>query len=594
QISKIEEILTNERLDSSSFSYAKLLQSVCSSDHAHGLLSLQRVNNINNNMADENNVEDVGPAPTPPAPSTSPVNRRSRRSEFVDRIELMGLPLNTIDKLDLHAPVLELPNQPTIGERNSYALEYASDYFKAAHIVDSTLLEYYQEDFDDWTLTHFDELNANVKRALKRAIRAGGVYTGPNRGRSTTQQLHDLLVAEDLPVWPNDELRDQRELKECSNALVQQQQLLGVTASITTSSAVSATPPPTDPTRRVLAPTVAPTLSTIDERSDPRHLTPPSPLQQPSTETRPAIREKGPSDTMPYISRNQRQVPRFTEPTADVELPDDRESRDRTTTPFDPGFAARTITPNSVIHRSQTPGRELPPRRYANGPIDAQKLTAFEKSWNKEYSFGGDLYELLDDKVMQFYKKCRSLGIEPDQYHAVFPSVLKDRASRFYVRSVPDDATFSETYAALKTEFHSPVMQRQYQNELNTLTFDKLKTSPEMADKTDIEVLDALFERLHICQRGMGEDSDQGLAMALIRACRQNRKFAPMMYKPAMTTHELRADLRSCIEAYDLHPLSAQYPVDRRYHDERTRRHAEKAKSPSNWKKKCYARRRAS
>ena len=46
--------------------------------------------------------------------------------------------------------------------------------------------------------------------------------------------------------------------------------------------------------------------------------------------------------------------------------------------------------------------------------------------------YGGEEYDILDQKLQVFYDCCKKIGISKDYYHAAFSTMLKGRASNFY------------------------------------------------------------------------------------------------------------------------------------------------------------------
>ena len=90
-------------------------------------------------------------------------------------------------------------------------------------------------------------------------------------------------------------------------------------------------------------------------------------------------------------------------------------------------------------------------------------MNSFTKAWDKEDSFTGDAYDILDDKVRHFFNVCWKLNISPSQFHAVFDGALAKRAKTYFVHNMYGGRrmTFSEMYQELKDHFDTEVNCQQ-------------------------------------------------------------------------------------------------------------------------------------
>ncbi|KAL0933405.1 reverse transcriptase-like protein [Colletotrichum truncatum] len=143
---------------------------------------------------------------------------------------------------------------------------------------------------------------------------------------------------------------------------------------------------------------------------------------------------------------------------------------------------------------------DLPPRRIVqNGPKP---------------------YDILYDKAKIFISFCRRLRITEDQYHAVFPDILADRAEEFYLHHIGPTKRWDEIYKMLDAHFNTDINHNLYYTDWTTLSFVRVKR--EEPDKKPIEVLEALFDKLSLVQRalGTGFQGEIMLRTQVIQACR--------------------------------------------------------------------------
>jgi hypothetical protein len=150
------------------------------------------------------------------------------------------------------------------------------------------------------------------------------------------------------------------------------------------------------------------------------------------------------------------------------------------------------------------PAYDLPPKQIIhNGPIDAQRVATFQKGWRKDRNYTGQPYDLLYDKARIFISHCRRLQIEEDQYHAVFPDILSGRAEDFYLYHIGPEKRWDEIYILLDTHFNTNINHNVYWADWTTLSFVRLRR--ENPDKTLVEILETLIDKLQLVQRALGE-----------------------------------------------------------------------------------------
>jgi hypothetical protein len=80
---------------------------------------------------------------------------------------------------------------------------------------------------------------------------------------------------------------------------------------------------------------------------------------------------------------------------------------------------------------------ELPPRHHVySTKLPIEKIGQFQKAWKKENNWTGKPYDILADKTQIFVDLCRRLDIEESQYASVFPDILSERATMFYLHKI--------------------------------------------------------------------------------------------------------------------------------------------------------------
>ncbi|KAI0393295.1 hypothetical protein F5Y17DRAFT_459068 [Xylariaceae sp. FL0594] len=155
---------------------------------------------------------------------------------------------------------------------------------------------------------------------------------------------------------------------------------------------------------------------------------------------------------------------------------------------------------NPPTEHPYPPGKDLgwlsfgvPPNRYLeNSVLPVDKFIAFNELWRKEDNFTGRLYDVLYDKACKFALLCHRLGITEDQYYAVFPFILDDRAAHYYITYIGPHATWQEMYDKLDHHFNT-MHQNQYSLDLSHTTLRGVKAANR--DKTLLEAFDIMIDK---------------------------------------------------------------------------------------------------
>jgi hypothetical protein len=116
-------------------------------------------------------------------------------------------PIRTDFDSRLWGAQIEEGTDPSTPMLTTYAIRMFYSYHESS-IVDSTLFWAYREEFHGWKISWFRRLDARLRSTFKQILRSHGVYTGPNRAH-IGQQLADLLDADEVPEWPEDEITEQ-------------------------------------------------------------------------------------------------------------------------------------------------------------------------------------------------------------------------------------------------------------------------------------------------------------------------------------------------------------------------------------------------
>ena len=141
-------------------------------------------------------------------PSPQPEYLVPAEAEFLKALKSLNLVPAMYDQVDV-----KLWNVPaTIDSPSTHLLTYllskCADYVWGKYI-DGILLSAFCEDFERWDEITFAKVPSAFKRALKIALREGGVYTGRING-GMNKQLAELLRKQELQRWDDNELAVQK------------------------------------------------------------------------------------------------------------------------------------------------------------------------------------------------------------------------------------------------------------------------------------------------------------------------------------------------------------------------------------------------
>ncbi|KAM4063433.1 hypothetical protein HRG_013955 [Hirsutella rhossiliensis] len=233
--------------------------------------------------------------------------------------------------------------------------------------------------------------------------------------------------------------------------------------------------------------------------------------------------------------------------------------------------------------------RTVPPVQVPNEDLDPAIANQFSKLWDRKLNYSGDAYDILDDKIRYFLDACLTASIKPSQFHALFSNILTKRAKNFFVHQVSRDSTFAEMYQKMKQHFDTEVNRQQYHTDWTSINFTQLrKESPE---KPLCEILQALLDKLQLCQRALGNSygGEDQLISTTIRACRGVPELEFALFVPAKTFEGLSSQLRSSLTTVSQRqpgqPSQYLQDQDQFFTDRRYQHPADKRKK---WTKRCY------
>lgn len=105
----------------------------------------------------------------------------------------------------------------------------------------------------------------------------------------------------------------------------------------------------------------------------------------------------------------------------------------------------------------------------------SKQLMNLERMYtDKNNKYGGELYDILSSKLLIFYDFCRKLGLEEDQYHNAYSSMLKNRASQFFYDSlVHRNYSFDKMVELTKAHFETEANKQEYLTLWRTTTLAK-------------------------------------------------------------------------------------------------------------------------
>jgi hypothetical protein len=467
--------------------------------------------------------------------------------------------INPNDLFNVAPPDEPLP--PTFGEysaaqANLYALRRIASYLTRPHdslLYGQELFEEFTEDFEGWRTPDFNRLDKAVRNRLHKVLKQRDVWPD-GRGRKDQQLMRLVELTPDgpLPTRPDgvpperddnfeDFLNRRKGRSEGSSRVSRHPSPIPAT-----SPRRSGSPAATTVAAEATHPVTQTSLASQGITSD---------AQEPAPRVEQAT--KAPQ-TEPGHATSQAQEHASTEDTTRSSEGSDA-SRDLVT--HETAYVTRAL----VTH--EDPYFVLPPPTRRNEPPPATALSAFAKWWKKRDDYSGKAYDVLDDKVRRFYRACKAVELKPEHFHAAFPYILVDAAYERFAQHIHPNATFAEIYNDLQKHFDTEVNRMEYYSDWTNASFLNLRA--KNSDKSDLEVLEILFEQLARTQRALGKafQADEMIVQATLAACRGWPDFQLGFNAPGLKWQELCGRLRNSLKSAENARTrgAATYLTDRRY-----------------------------
>jgi hypothetical protein len=201
----------------------------------------------------------------------------------------------------------------------------------------------------------------------------------------------------------------------------------------------------------------------------------------------------------------------------------------------------------------QTPAQATSIIRYNQPTVpDTQTSKAIGdllKAYNddsKKYS--GELFDILSTKLLFFYESCTRLGLEHHQYHFAYSMMLRGQATEFYYSNLFNRNFDFDTLVSKTKDYFETIENRQeYLEQWRSTTLRR--TIAENPEKSKLQCLQTMLDRLHKIQRGLQEvyQLDCSMRDQVLSACQGVSECKLALFKPAATYQGVCADLRSAI-----------------------------------------------
>lgn len=458
------------------------------------------------------------------------------------------------------------PNVSTNIHLNTYVLVKAAGYKNDPNAIDEHLFWDFQSDFEDWDATWWTQVKEEVRKILKDTLRKRGVYTGPYKGKIVTQ-LPALVQAEEFPEWPQDEYVRQTQIGFDDAYAAYRARATNPSNSHVPSRPASPRPPTSQGQQQAQQGTapglvVTPPTATVTTATGPAGTTV-------STTPAPAAATPAP------VPAAQTPSPA----TGSNAVPLGIKTSPSTAPPSTPSIT----DPDDDV-------REFPPKPVPNLDLDPKKLESFSKLWDRDFSFTGEAYSILDDTVNQLYQLCDDLDLVPGQYHKVITVTLKGRAKSWFSRLNKGSMTFAVMYTRLQEKFGTHVHQQRYLADWTTTTYLSVKMEEANVNKPADEITQITLDRLHLCQRALGPGyaGESVLCDTVNRAFTGVEAFRMTLHQPPKTFEELSASLFSSLAAFHATQVVPQINyVDRQFRTNKDTAAAPKAEN-STWKRRCW------
>uniref|UniRef100_A0A8H7K3I9 Integrase catalytic domain-containing protein n=1 Tax=Bionectria ochroleuca TaxID=29856 RepID=A0A8H7K3I9_BIOOC len=509
----------------------------------------------------------------------STMEMKAMIDEAVNAHRLPAIPnylVQSLDHIFFFDPSHELgraPNEAKEETKNTWLLKAMCAW---DHRSGTLLFEWFLEDFEDWSAENFESCNRVIIRALKERLQKGGIPLPGKSNTKTSKRLAEILTWEDLPPHTNttvkSSIHDDDELLEADNDRT----------------------PENEPAGDGEIPDFSPEQP-HDQRSTQGS---PAGVYKPPARANPTNEIPQPHQQGPHDQRSTQESPAWVNQPPEGALRRQgvrqSEGRDdiatRVTTrgggTSDPSQSQRHQRgDHRSRHTAQLPRPDepvppgwyhaLPPAVMTNEVIESAEIKAFTSMWNKDNNFTGELYDILDHKMRIFTDTCELLRIQYAKLHALFPNILSKRAQEYFLDHMNRGMRFDEMYAQIKREFDSDINRAQYHADWSSMTFRSVQGESENADKSQMEVLKILLDRLQKCQRALGPayKDETHLVANTLRAVQGVPELKIALANPQRAFNSLSSQLLSTMKVEENTPTPGHFYTDRRYQSRDRREH---------------------
>jgi len=276
-----------------------------------------------------------------------------------------------------------------------------------------------------------------------------------------------------------------------------------------------------------------------------------------------------------------------------------------------------TPSPAPAIHHQQqqqlqydTP-RHTAPLTATDTPTEpdvptSRQVTDLSKMYTEDNKYGGDIYDVLENKLLIFRDFCGKVSIPQTQFSHVFSLMLKGRALRFYFSNLARTRPVMQfTHMVQQTlqHFEPEEMQQTYLSEWRSITLAKMIT--EHPAKSKSEVFELLLERITLLHSALPTVSGSRIALKeqIINACYGQPECANALYRPAVdcegVIQQIRGSIKLAASTQHFHTAATlpqeptsnpvQYWTDRTFRGQgRDTKYGNRGSNPSSQSKKCY------
>lgn len=168
--------------------------------------------------------------------------------------------------------------------------------------------------------------------------------------------------------------------------------------------------------------------------------------------------------------------------------------------------------------------------------------------FDNESKYSGELYDILDSKVAIFIDYCGEVGLQKEQYHNAFASMLKDRARQFYYDQLANKGyKFDQMMVLTKGHFETEENKQEYLTRWRTKTLWSVRK--EYPEKTISEFFSIMVEQLQKIQHGLwgSYHVDQNIRDRVINGFQGIRECELALFNPARTFEGVVSRVRNVI-----------------------------------------------